>query len=117
MISDVINAGALSIGGANLTLNRKGTFNVTNTYTIANFTGGLTGTLAGLAEGAFIDGYQISYGGGMTGSITLTAVPEPGTLGLLGLALAGFFTRRIRKRRAEAARVESGSGVPPLAGE
>ncbi len=43
--------------------------------------------------------YIFSYGTGSNSAITLTAVPEPGTLGLLGLALGGFFFRRLRRRR------------------
>ena len=42
--------------------------------------------------------------------ITLTAVPEPGTFGLLGLALAGLAFLRFRKRRQEAAAAVDGAG-------
>jgi hypothetical protein len=53
-------------------------------------------TFNGIGQGDIISGYQIDYG---STAITLTAVPEPGTLGLLGVALGGFFFRRLRKRR------------------
>ncbi len=112
--SDLINVGgALGIGGANLAINFGGAFVEHQVYTIANYGTGLTGTFGTLAEGAFVDPgnlYRISYGTGIgSGAITLTAVPEPGTLGFLGLALAGFLTRRIRKRRAAVAQVAAAS--------
>lgn len=104
--SDLINnVGTFTIG-ANTTLNLlpdATDFTVGHSYTIASY-GTRTGTFSNFADGAIISGYQISYG---ANAITLTAVPEPGTLGLLGLALAGFFTRRIRRRRAEAAMVQT----------
>lgn len=104
--SDLINnVGTFTIG-ANTTLNLlpdATDFTVGHSYTIASY-GTRTGTFSNFADGAIISGYQISYG---ANAITLTAVPEPGTLGLLGLALAGFFTRRIRRRRAESAMVQT----------
>ena len=110
--SDLINVGgALDITGANLSINFGGTFVEHQVYTIANYGTGLTGNFAGLSEGAFVDPgnlYRINYGTGPSGAITLTAVPEPGTLGFLGLALGGFFVRRIRRRRAAAAPVSQG---------
>jgi autotransporter-associated beta strand protein len=106
--SDLINVsgGALDLGSATLSLMTTGNFTLNNTYTIATYQS-LAGTFSGLLEGAVISNYQISYGSGTNGAITLTAVPEPGTLGMLGLALGGFFFRRIRRRRAEAVMVES----------
>jgi uncharacterized protein with beta-barrel porin domain len=87
-------------------------FDQSEVFTIATFTGNRNGefTFGGSAwldgEQRSIDGnqYLITYG---SGSITLTAVPEPGTLGLLGLALGGFFLRRFRKRREAAVTVEN----------
>jgi autotransporter-associated beta strand protein len=112
--NDLINVGgALTIGGSNLAINFGGAFVEHQVYTIASYGTGLTGAFSGLSEGAFVDPgnlYRISYGTGIgSGAITLTAVPEPGTLGFLGLALAGFLTRRIRKRRAVAAQVAAAS--------
>lgn len=99
--SDAILANALTIG-ANSTLNFQvsGTFNGDESYTLATYSG-LSGTFANYAtSGAYVIGgnsYVLNYG---TNTITLSAIPEPGTLGLLGLALGGFFLRRFRKRRA-----------------
>lgn len=112
--TDLISVGgALDLSGSSLNISFGGAFVEYEVYTIATYGTGLTGAFSGLSEGAFVDPgnlYRISYGtGGAGGAITLTAVPEPGTLGFLGLALAGFFTRRIRKRRAVAAQVASAS--------
>ncbi|MBL9156005.1 MAG: autotransporter-associated beta strand repeat-containing protein [Verrucomicrobiales bacterium] len=98
--SDLVNLGIGSLDLNNATLSLAVTnFTVGNTYTIASYGSLLSGsTFNGLGEGAVISGYQISYG---ANAITLTAVPEPGTLGLLGLALGGFFFRRLRKRRSD----------------
>lgn len=106
-ISDSINVGGLlTLGNSELDLALSGTFSG-GSYVIANF-GTLSGTFNNLAEGDFIGDYQISYGVTTANAITLTAVPEPGTLGLLGLALGGFFFRRARRRRTVAALQEDG---------
>jgi autotransporter-associated beta strand protein len=100
------NAGLFSIG-SNVSLNLVSdlsTFVYGNTYTIATYSSFAGGAFSGLAQGDVLSGYQINYG---ANAITLTAVPEPGTLGLLGLALGGFFFRRIRRRRAEVVMVDS----------
>lgn len=108
--SDLINvtSGTLSLAGS-LNINQlSGTFAADgSTYTIAMYTGSLGGT--GFSNVAF--GNQLTIGGGTwlvtdTGSsITLTAVPEPGTLTLLGLGLGGLIARRIRQRMAARAAV------------
>ena len=72
---------------------------------IDNFTGVSTGIFTGLAEGS-----AISIGGGKTGilsyvggadgldvTVTVFAVPEPGSAIVLTLVAAGFATRRRRK--------------------
>jgi hypothetical protein len=104
--ADLITVGGdLNITGSNLTINFGGAFVEHQVYTIAIYGTGLNGTFSGLNDGAFVDPgnfYRINYGSGPAGAITLTAVPEPGTLGFLGLALGGFFVRRIRRRRAAA---------------
>ena len=94
--SDLVDVtGILNLNSSTLSLVTSGIYTVGNTYTIANY-GSRVGTFSNLAEGAFLSGYQISYG---ANAITLTAVPEPGTLGLLGLALGGFLIRRLRHVR------------------
>lgn len=90
-----LGTGSLNLNDAALSLVTSGVYTAGYTYTIATYAS-LAGTFNGLSDGAIISGYQINYG---TTAITLTAVPEPGTLGLLGLALGGFFVRRLRKRR------------------
>jgi len=106
MGDQISNVGAFSIG-SNVTLNLVSdlsTFVYGNTYTIATYSSFAGGEFSGFAQGGVLSGYQINYG---SNAITLTAVPEPGTLGLLGLALGGFFFRRIRRRRNEVAVVDS----------
>jgi autotransporter-associated beta strand protein len=106
MGDQISNVGAFSIG-SNVSLNLVSdlsTFVYGNTYTIATYSSFAGGEFSGFAQGGVLSGYQINYG---SNAITLTAVPEPGTLGLLGLALGGFFFRRIRRRRADLALVDS----------
>jgi len=103
-MSDLIdNVGVFTIGSSTtLSLIPDGSlFTPDHIYTIASYSSRV-GTFSNFADGAIISGYQINYG---DTSITLTAVPEPGTLGLLGLALGGFFFRRLRKRREVVAAV------------
>jgi autotransporter-associated beta strand protein len=96
--SDLVDVtGILNLNSSTLSLITSGAYTVGNTYTIARYTS-RAGTFSNLAEGAFVSGYQINYG---ANAITLTAVPEPGTLGLLGLALGGFVIRRLRRSRSE----------------
>jgi autotransporter-associated beta strand protein len=100
--SDLINlgTGALDLNNAILSL-AVTNFTAGNSYTIATYSSLIGGsTFNGIGQGDIISGYQIDYG---STAITLTAVPEPGTLGLLGVALGGFFFRRLRKRRNAAA--------------
>lgn len=103
--SDRINVGNndLFLNNATLSLNTSASFMQGNVYTIGSYgTGALTGTFNGLAENDIFMNYRINYGTITTGAITLTAVPEPGTLGFLGVALGGLFARRLRKRHAAA---------------
>ncbi len=90
-------SGLLELGGSFLDLNAVGTYSANN-YVIATF-GNLNGTFDGLDEGDVIGNYFISYGVSTANAITLTAVPEPGTLSLLGIALSGLLARRLRRKR------------------
>ena len=109
--SDQINVtGALNITGSQLSLATTGTFSASDPtiYRFAQYGTGLTGTFMdsmsmNIGEGEVINGqYRISYGQEQAGYITLRAVPEPGTLGFLGLMLGGWLVRAIRRRRETA---------------
>lgn len=73
-------------------------------------TDAVQGTFSGLAEGAqFLSHghlYQITYQGGTGNDVVLTAVPEPLTLALFGMAAAGagggWYWRRQRRLLADA---------------
>jgi fibronectin-binding autotransporter adhesin len=101
LAADHINgpAGNLNITNATLGLILSGSeYQFSQVYTIASYAT-LTGTFSGLGQDAFvIPGYQINYGSGLNSTITLIAVPEPATLGLLTLALGGLYAQRRRKR-------------------
>ena len=106
MMSDLIQVqgtgATLAISGSILNLVTTGNFSVGNTYTIANYSS-RTGFFSGLNEGDLISGYQINYGNGTNGAITLTAVPEPATvifLLVLGLPVWWWVHPRYVKRRA-----------------
>jgi len=69
----------------------------------------IDGTFTNLSEGALfyspdngVLGLRITYGGGDGNDIELTAVPEPGTLTLLAMALASAGGYIRRRRRAAA---------------
>ncbi|MCC5850309.1 MAG: PEP-CTERM sorting domain-containing protein [Verrucomicrobia bacterium] len=88
----------LDIGGA-LNLGNDSILNVINasfgTYTIANY-GTLNGTFGSVSGLESFEDFTLDYGSGSGDSITLTVIPEPGTLMLLGIALGALaiFRRR-----------------------
>ena len=70
------------------------TYDGTTAYTLATYGGTLTGTFGNFptgTEAGLPAGYTLSYGDGSNDAIRLTPtpVPEPGTLALTGLAVAG----------------------------
>ncbi|MDZ7619613.1 MAG: autotransporter-associated beta strand repeat-containing protein [Patescibacteria group bacterium] len=98
--SDSILVDALTIGAnSTLTFNMSGVFSGDEVYTLATYSSP-SGTFANFAtSGVYTIGgnsFLLDYG---TNALTLTAIPEPGTLGLLGLAFVACAFRRIRKRR------------------
>lgn len=101
--SDAIGQiGSLTINsGSTLTFAPTGSYHGDESFTLASYTS-LTGTFSNYStSGVYTIGgndYYLDYG---TNALTLTAVPEPGVLGLLSVALGGFFwrTRRRRARR------------------
>ncbi len=101
--NDDINAAdqsdLLAVTG-NLTLGATDTLNVNVldstsglNYTIATYTGTLAGTFAATSLPA---GYSINYGTGSNSSITLV-VPEPASVGILGVACGALLLRRRRE--------------------
>jgi autotransporter-associated beta strand protein len=95
----------LNITDANLSFAFSGTQTAAS-YTIATYGSRNSAFFNTFANGAHVGGsgagYIISYGPESGGAITLTAVPEPGTLTLLGLGLGGLIARRIRRKRKAA---------------
>ncbi|MFA5203670.1 MAG: autotransporter-associated beta strand repeat-containing protein [Lentisphaeria bacterium] len=69
--------GALSLGGSSI-LTLSGSPTPGTNYTLASYTGGLTGTFATINN--LPDGWQVTYGGN---AITLGLIPEPVSLALL----------------------------------
>lgn len=107
-LSDSISVGGtLSIDStAELAFALDGTYTMTEKFTIATYSS-LSGAFSGYSNNTVYqiggNDYLFRYDDNGGTAITLTAVPEPGTLGLLGLALGGFFIRRLRRRRGEVA--------------
>jgi autotransporter-associated beta strand protein len=89
----------LTLGGATLQLITPNVLPVSASFIIIDGFSVLSGTFAGLPNSGDTvatanNTFEISYN---LGDITLTVVPEPGTLGFLGLAgLLGWLVRRRR---------------------
>jgi hypothetical protein len=97
----------LNLSGVSLAFQTQTpSWNLGDSWTIAQFSGTRTGTFAGLANGdTFFAGgsggqFRVNYNDSL-GSITVTAVPEPPTLIALCLLITGLWVgqRRIRAVR------------------
>ncbi len=92
--SDLLNVANLTLAG-DLNLTQMIATTPSGTYVLANYSGTLSGTFANVT--GIPSGYQLDYGTLGNSQITLTAVPEPGSIislmGVGGLAL-------LRRRRA-----------------
>jgi hypothetical protein len=100
---DFVSVGdTLNLGGA-LSITDDNSWTPLSVFNIAGFNtlGGMNRFSNAFNDGDRVGNFTVNYGTVNAGYITLTAIPEPGTLGLLGLALGGFFVRRLRKRRSE----------------
>jgi hypothetical protein len=71
-------------------LDLLGTLDGLSSYTILTFTGTRTGTFGDVSD-VTAQGYQVDYN---ANDVTLTVIPEPATLGLLGLCAAAVLLRR-----------------------
>lgn len=100
-------SGQLNLNGASLSLIQLGTYTPDQKYTLFAYTfGNLLGTFSGLADqaeftaagGRWRIAYQDPAAGlnGGTGNrfVTVTAIPEPATAAMLGLALTAMLRRR-----------------------
>jgi len=106
----LVTSGNFNAGGATLSLSLSGNINTpsaqNNVYTIVTAGSAPTGTFAGLpSDGSTIDingfTFAINYDvgvGGNSDTLTLTAIPEPGTFGLI-LGGMGMLIAIQRKRR------------------
>lgn len=110
-VSDLLNVtGSLTYGGT-LTINTSlatGSYDLFNATSVSGdfsaitLTGtGFAGTLSSLGGGDWsgTDGITTAYFQQSNGVLTFTAIPEPSTLALGGLALLGFAGFGLRKRR------------------
>ena len=82
-------SGNLTLGAGSV-LDLLGTLDGTSSYTILTFTGSRTGTFGDVAD-VTAQGYQVDYN---ANDVTLTVIPEPATLGLLGIFAAAALLRR-----------------------
>ncbi len=103
-----LSAVALTLGGAKATLNVDFTgYSIagSSTLNLFNYSGALSGTFGtvnfiGLGAG---ESASIDYGTGLNSVISVTAVPEPSTYGLIlaaGAILVGLTRARSKRRSA-----------------
>lgn len=103
---DIVGAASDSVFGIDVfsidpaaTLNFNFSSPTEASYTLASYTSRAnSNTFSGFSDGHVFSGYQINYLDNAI-TLTLTPVPEPGTIGLLSLLLGGLFYQGIRSRR------------------
>ncbi len=118
---DIVGAGnsitSLSIAG-NLILNGDPTLNFSGslapgTYTIASYGGTLSGDLE-FNTLNIPTGDTVSYGTGSDSSVSLTVVPEPSTLAMLGVGAMGLIAYGWRRRQYQLPQYYSSPGNTAL---
>ncbi|MBL8852903.1 MAG: autotransporter-associated beta strand repeat-containing protein [Planctomycetaceae bacterium] len=102
LTSDLLTVdGNLELGSSTLNLSDLSFLTrTTGTLTIANYSGNLTGEFDSLTDGSLINVggnvWTLSYGSRNGGAITLSAVPEPSALLLVGSIIGAGLLRRRR---------------------
>ena len=92
--------GAVTLAGL-LQIHETGVTPLGRQFTILDPDSAISGAFSNAPEGGVLlsdsgQAFQITYVGGDGDNVVLTAVPEPVTVGLLGLAAAGLLIRRRR---------------------
>ena len=100
--ADIVNVlGNVDLTGSMLNIQQLGTFEIGKTFTVLSYSGSLTGQFNGIDTSMWTINYASAVGGLNTGGshanfVTLTAVPEPSALLLVGSVLGAGFLRRRR---------------------